>query len=116
MKVQICGKISGLTPAEYWSNFASVEAAVKKKFPNIVVINPMELCKHITEAHREIDGEATWRHYMDVCLASIKHVDGLVVMKNASDSAGALEEMKRAYDLGKVLYDVDGFLEGDLSA
>lgn len=106
--VQLCGKITGLAVDEYTRNFQEAEDSIKTCFPEIVVINPVKLCAHLTIAYGT--NEAKYRHYLDICLASIMSIDILVTMENAHDSNGGKEEMKEAFMLGKELMSMEEFL------
>lgn len=106
--IQLCGKVSNLTPEEYHRNFENVERAIKEKHPEAIVINPVKLANHLTEAFEQTS--PNYRHYMDICLASLKYADILAVMDNAPESEGAKEEMKEAFQLGKEIMKVDEIL------
>ena len=101
--LQLCGQITGLEPSEAWNNFNNVESLIKARYPKAIVINPLRLCDHITEAYSASDVEPPWLHYMDICKASLKSIDYLVIMNNAHLSKGAKEEMKEIFILGKEL-------------
>lgn len=106
--IQLCGMISKLNPDEYRRNFQDAENAIKEKYPEVVVINPVTLCQHITEAFGV--NEPAYEHYMDVCLASLANVDVLVAMTNAHLSEGGRIEMKEAFMLGKEVIAMEEFL------
>ena len=107
--VQLCGKITELEPTVYWKNFQDAEDAIKKVYPSVIVINPVKLCNYLTVVF-EGKGSPTYNHYMDVCLASLKNVDALIVMDNAYDSNGGRTEMKEAFKLGKDIMSMETFL------
>ena len=101
MTIQLCGSISGIPIEKAWEKFNEAESLLRVKYPDMVIINPLRLCDHLTEAFKEVGYEPHYEHYMDVCLASLKHVYMLVCLDNAHMSEGGKREMNKAWSLGK---------------
>ena len=110
MIVQLCGRISNRPIDEVWEEFNDAEVLIRLRKPDTIVINPLKLCDHLTMAFAKQGCDPDYDHYMAICLASIPHVDKLVTLKDAHLSAGAREEMKESFKLGKDLESLEDFL------
>ena len=109
---QLCSKISKLETNISLENFIKAENLNKTKYPNSVVINPLRLCDHITEAFGDSNKEAKWEHYMDICRASIKHITHLVTLDNIHESRGCKIELKDSFNLGKEIVSLEEVIYG----
>jgi len=96
MKIYISGKITGLLPDEYTSNFAAAEKAlVEAGIPAENIVNPCKL---------GIPAEGSWGDAMQTCLDALKPCTAIYMLRCWEDSFGARHELTQAGIQRKDIY------------
>lgn len=90
--IYISGKISGLRPEVWISNFNKAEELLKFEFPEADVINPINIAPY--------KNKTDWRSYMRTDIVALALCDEIYLMKNFWSSKGALMELFVALVLG----------------
>lgn len=83
--IYIAGKVTGLDYAQVEQKFNAMEANLIKAGFN--VLNPLKIVN---------DPNCEWDKAMDMCLERLVEADGVVLLYDAYQSKGALEEIKQA--------------------
>lgn len=83
--IYIAGKVTGLDYAQVEQKFNAMEANLIKAGFN--VLNPLKIVN---------DPNCDWQKAMDMCLERLPEADGMVLLYDAPQSKGALEEIKHA--------------------
>jgi hypothetical protein len=87
-KVQIVGKVTGLTPEEAVLKFNESETILTRQ--GCEVINPMKI----------VPADASWKDAMRICLKSLLEVDAIAVQPDYVLSEGASLEYLVAVNVG----------------
>ncbi len=88
IKIYIAGKITGEDRLQCAEKFLKVQKDLEAQ--GFEALNPLEIVG---------TWDITWEDAMKKCIAALLTADALVLLRDASDSRGAMIEQKLAYDL-----------------
>lgn len=97
--IYISGKMSGLKDYNY-DAFKKAEEELKEKFPDKIIINPMNIILKMYSMEELRKGAYNYDLILDNLLQIlVNDVDALYLLKDWNNSNGAKQELKKAIEL-----------------